>query len=164
MVDPICDRYDVPRKQMQLNLTATGAGNVSVDAAGFVGLHFVGALLGVILGVLSGLLCGGEGVALVAAGPLGFLAGAVIGIIASLLGWGAVSQALMKANIPLLLRRVNIEKRLRADSTRRKLRESLLGSLAEDNSDFQKQVVEGFSKSFRGYVYSIAQAAEIPIE
>ena len=108
MVDPICDRYDVPRKQMQLNLTATGAGNVRVDAAGFVGLHFVGTLLGVILSVLTGLLCGGEGIALVATGPLGFLAGAVIGIIASLLGWGAVSNALMKANIPVLLRRVNI--------------------------------------------------------
>ena len=164
MVDPICDRYDVPRKQMQLNLTATGAGNVRVDAAGFVGLHFVGTLLGVILSVLTGLLCGGEGIALVATGPLGFLAGAVIGIIASLLGWGAVSNALMKANIPVLLRRVNIEKRLRADSTRQKLREALLSSLAGENSAFQKQVAEGFSKSFRGYVYSIAQAAEIPIE
>ncbi len=158
------DRYDVPRKQMQLNLTATGAGNVRVDAAGFVGLHFVGTLLGVILSVLTGLLCGGEGIALVATGPLGFLAGAVIGIIASLLGWGAVSNALMKANIPVLLRRVNIEKRLRADSTRQKLREALLSSLAGENSAFQKQVAEGFSKSFRGYVYSIAQAAEIPIE
>ncbi|MCI5957658.1 MAG: Hsp70 family protein [Clostridiales bacterium] len=164
MVDPICDRYDVPRKQMRLNLTATGAGNVSVDAAGFVGLNLVGALLVVILSVLTGLLCGGEGIALVAAGPLGFLTGAVIGIIASLLGWGAVSHALLKAKIPPLLRRVNIEKRLRADSTRQKLRESMLNSLAGENSAFQKQVSEGFSKSFRGYVYSIAQAAEIPIE
>ncbi len=164
VVDPICDRYDVPRRQMKLDLTASGATNVTLRPGEWLGLSLVKTLLGIVISVATGLLCGGGGVALVAAGPLGFLAGLVIGALASMLGWTAVSAALMKANIPMLLRRVNIQKRLGSESTRRQLRDELLRTLSAADSPFGKQVVEGFSKSFRGYVFSIAQAAEIPIE
>ena len=82
---------------------------------------------------------------------------------ASLLGWSAVSGALMRADVPLVLRRVNLEKRLRSESVRRELRQKLTVSLSDEAGPFSTQVVEGFSRSFRGYVYSIAQAAEIPI-
>lgn len=164
MVDPICDRYDVPRKQMQLNLTAGGMGQVPVDAGGLMGLGLVKAVLGVMVSVLTALLCGGSGIALIAAGPTGLLAGLVIGAIAAVLGWGPVSGALMRANVPVILRHVNIEKRLRSESTRRELKNAFLKAFSADDSAFQKQVIDGFSKAFRGYVYSIAQSAEIPIE
>lgn len=164
MVDPICDRYDVPRKQMRLNLSAGGVNRVSVDAGGLMGLGPFKAVLSVILSVLTALLCGGSGIALIASGPLGLLAGLVIGAIASLIGWGPVSGALMRVNVPLLLRRVNIEKRLNSDVTRRELKNAFLKSFSSENSSFQEQVIDGFSKAFRGYVYSISQAAEIPIE
>lgn len=163
MVDPICDRFDVPRKQMKLDLTATGAGRVTMDAGDWMGLSMVRTLLGVIVSVVAGLLCGGGGVALIAAGPLGFLAGLAIGAAASLLGMGVVTDAMTKLNVPVLLRRVNINKKLRSDSVRHQLRDALKKELSGPDSAFQKQVTEGFSKSFRGYVYSIAQAAEIPI-
>ena len=69
----------------------------------------------------------------------------------------------MRADVPLVLRRVNLEKRLRSESVRRELRQKLTVSLSDEAGPFSTQVVEGFSRSFRGYVYSIAQAAEIPI-
>lgn len=163
MVDPICERFDVPRKQMKLDLTATGAGRVTMDAGGWMGLSMVKTLLGVMVSVVAGLLCGGGGMALIAAGPPGFLAGLAIGAVASLLGMGVVTDAMMKLNVPVLLRRVNINKKLRSDSVRHQLRDALKKELAGPDSAFQKQVTEGFSRSFRGYVYSIAQAAEIPI-
>ena len=74
-----------------------------------------------------------------------------------------MSGALMRADVPLVLRRVNLEKRLRSESVRRELRDKLTASLSDPAGPFSRQVVEGFSRSFRGYVYSIAQAAEIPI-
>ncbi|MBQ8150458.1 MAG: Hsp70 family protein [Clostridia bacterium] len=164
MVDPICDRYEVPRKEMQLNLTASGNGQVDFTAKELMRFPFIGTILGLIISVIVGLLCGGGGLALIASGPLGFLAGAVIGAIVSLFGWNFLSDALLKANVPLLMRRLNSEKQLSSDTTRQKLREAIDRELNSGNSSFLQQVTEGFSASFRKYVRGIAQAAEIPIE
>lgn len=166
LVDPICDRYEVPRKEMALNLTAVSSGpeKLPLDAKGLTGMNLIGALMTVIVSVLLGLLCGGSGVALIAAGPLGFLAGALLGTAVSLFGMDAISGAMMKANLPLLLRKRNLAKHLRSDSTRKKLRDALEKELSAQDSAFQQQVVTGFSRSFKTYLNGVAQAAEIPIE
>lgn len=164
LIDPICDRFDVPRKQMKLDLTATGADQVAVKAADWVGLPLMGTVLGAMITVITGILCGGSGVALVATGPLGFLAGAVIGAVASLLGWSAISEMLMKLDLPLLLRQVPIEKRLKSDRNRRELQKRILDAISPEESAFRRQLVSGFSRAFSAHVYMIAQAAEIPIE
>lgn len=166
LVDPICDRYEVPRKEMALNLTAVSSGpeQLPLDAKGLTGMNLIGALMTVVVSVLLGLLCGGSGVALIAAGPLGFLAGALLGTAVSLFGMDAISGAMMKANLPLLLRKRNLVKHLRSDSTRKKLRDALEKELSAQDSAFQQQVVTGFSHSFKTYLNGIAQAAEIPIE
>ena len=166
LVDPICDRYEVPRKEMALNLTAVSSGpeQLPLDAKGLTGMNLIGALMTVIVSVLLGLLCGGSGVALIAAGPLGFLAGALLGTAVSLFGMDALTGAMMKANLPLLLRKRNLAKHLRSDSTRKKLRDALEKELSAQDSAFQQQVVTGFSHSFKTYLNGIAQAAEIPIE
>lgn len=166
LVDPICDRYEVPRKEMALNLTAVSSGpeKLPLDAKGLTGMNLIGALMTVIVSVLLGLLCGGSGVALIAAGPLGFLAGALLGTAVSLFGMDAISGAMMKANLPLLLRKRNLAKHLRSDSTRKKLRDALEKELSAPDSAFQQQVVTGFSRSFKTYLNGVAQAAEIPIE
>ena len=166
LVDPICDRYEVPRKEMALNLTAVSSGpeKLPLDAKGLTGMNLIGALMTVIVSVLLGLLCGGSGVALIAAGPLGFLAGALLGTAVSLFGMDALTGVMMKANLPLLLRKRNLAKHLRSDSTRKKLRDALEKELSAPDSAFQQQVVTGFSRSFKTYLNGIAQAAEIPIE
>ena len=166
LVDPICDRYEVPRREMALNLTAVSSGpeKLPLDAKGLTGMNLIGALMTVIVSVLLGLLCGGSGVALIAAGPLGFLAGALLGTAVSLFGMDAISGAMMKANLPLLLRRRNLVKHLRGDSTRKKLRDALEKELSAPDSAFQQQVATGFSRSFKTCLNGIAQAAEIPIE
>ena len=164
LIDPICDRFDVPRKQMKLDLTASGAGQVAVKPADWVGLPMMGTVLGAMVTVITGILCGGSGVALVAAGPLGFLAGAVIGAIASLLGWTAISEMLMKLDLPLLLRQIPIEKRLKSDQNRRELQKRILDAITPEESAFRRQLVSGFSSAFSAHVYMVAQAAEIPIE
>ena len=56
MVDPICDEYDVPRKQMELNLTASGSAQMNVSAPDWTGLPIVGALLAVVMSVIGGVL------------------------------------------------------------------------------------------------------------
>ena len=163
LIDPICDRFDVPRKQMELNLTGN-CGNIVLDADNWLELPVARSILSVIVSVTAGILCGGSGVALVASGPLGFLAGVAAGVIAAFLGWNTISDALSKADLPLFMRLIPIEARLKSDKTRREISRQILDSLSGENSDFHRQIVGEFSKAFRAYLYSIAQAAEIPIE
>lgn len=164
MVDPICDRYDVPRKQMEIQLSASGTDMVCIESGEWIKTSAIRNIVGIIISVAAGVLCGGSGMALVATGPLGFLAGAVLGIIATLLGWNTVSDALMKANLPLIARLLPIEAKLKNEKTRREVNHQILEGLTGENSDFHRQIVGEFSKAFRTYLYSIAQAAEIPIE
>ena len=71
---------------------------------------------------------------------------------------------LMKLDLPLLLRQIPIEKRLKSDQNRREMQKRILEAISPEKSDFRKQLVNGFSKAFSAHVYMIAQAAEIPIE
>lgn len=164
IVNPLCDRYSVPRKEMRLDLAASGAESVALDKNQWSSLSIVGTLLGVLVSVAGGLICGGGGLALVAAGPLGFLAGAAIGAVAALLGWGPVSKLLKKADLPLLMRTIPIEKRLCGEQTRHELRKRLLDAISPRHSAFRTQMADAFAKSFHTYLLTIAQAAEIPIE
>ena len=164
MVNPICDRYEVPRKEMTLDLTAGSGSNIDFSAKEMLNFSFIGKMLGLIVSIVVGLLCGGGGLALIATGPLGFIAGVAIGAIVSLFGWNALSDKLLKTNLPMMLRRMNSEKRLRSDATRQKLREAISKELYSDEGMFIKQITKGFSTSFRRYLQGIAQAAEIPIE
>ena len=164
LVDPICDRHEVPRKEMQLNLAAAGANTVTLNPKDLTGNHFTSTILTVLVSVLTGLLCGGSGVALVASGLPGFIFGLAAGALISILGADVISKGITKANIPLLLRSKSIEKRLSSEQTRKKIRDALNKELGNENSQFQTQVVTGFTRSFRSYLSTIAQAAEIPIE
>lgn len=164
MVDPICDQYDVPRKEMELRLLARGAGSIDVKAGNLIGLPLTGTLVSAAVSLISAILCGGGGMALIAAGPLGFVAGLGIGALAAMLGWNAISDALMKADLPLPLRWLPIEKTLQSQKTRHDLKKQLLSALSPENSEFRTRLSSDFAKAFRSYVTSIAQAAEIPIE
>ncbi len=164
MVDPICDRYHVPRKQMRLQLAAATAGDVSLNAGEWMGLATARSILGALMGVAAGMLCGGGGTALIAAGPLGFLAGAVAGMITALLGWPAVSGLLLKADLPVVMRAVPIEKTLSSQKVRHDLEKKLLQSMIDPSGNFESQMTDSFTRSLRHRLNTIAQAVEIPIE
>ena len=164
LIDPICDRFDVPRKQMQLTLSAYGTADMKVSPASLVGLPAMGTLLGTVVSIIAGILCGGGGVALVAAGPVGFLAGAAIGAVASLLGWSAVTGIVMKADLPLLMRRVPVEKKLCSEQTRNELEKRMLALISPTDSPFRTRLSAAFANAVSEHIYAIAQAAEIPIE
>ena len=164
LIDPICDRFDVPRKQMQLNMTASGTGGFALKPANWIGLPAMGTMLGTVITLITGLLCGGGGIALVAAGPLGFLAGAVIGLLASLLGWTALSKWVKKMDLPLIMRKIPIDKRVNSEQSLHELETKILSVISPEDSAFYQQLVSGVSSAFSAHVHAVAQAAEIPIE
>ncbi len=165
IVDPICDRYHVPREEMRLSFSQTGdAASLRIGAKELMGFRFVGAMVGVVLSVVGALLGGGGGVALIAAGPLGLLAGAAVGAVVAAFGWPAVTDLLMSLRLPRAFRWMNVEKRLRSDATRRTIREALNRELSAVDGEFARRVVAGFTDAFQKYLYQTAQEAEIPIQ
>ena len=165
MIDPICDRYQVPRKEMQMAFISTGeAEALSIGVESFMGFSMMKAVTSVILSMLGGVLGGGGGVALITGGPIGFLAGAAMGAVLTLLGWPAVSDFLMKSKWPVPFRWLNLEKQLRSESAKKGLREAVMREIGNENSAFSKQIVAGFTDAFQKYLYQMTQAAEIPIQ
>lgn len=165
MIDPICDQYQVPRREMKLAFAQSGdASKASIGAKELMGFNLIGTIVGVVVSVLVGLLCGGGGIALIATGPIGFLAGLAVGAVLAALGWGTLSGVLMKAKLPKALRWMNVEKRLQGDGVRKSLADALTKEIAGRNSEFGNQVVQGFTQSFQKYLRQVAQAAEIPIQ
>ena len=165
LVDPICDRYHVPREEMKLDFTPNGDGaTVNIGAKELIGFPMIGAMVGVVLSVVCALLGGGGGVALIATGPLGLLAGAAVGAIVTAFGWPAITDLLLRVRLPRAFRWINVEKRLGGESTRRALREAVGRELNRKNGDFSRQITEGFTGAFQKYLYRTAEAAEIPIQ
>ena len=165
VIDPICDRYNVPREEMRLRFTQTGeASAVRIGAKELMGFNMIGAMVGVVISVVFALLGGGGGVALIATGPLGMLAGAAIGALVAALGWPAVTEALMNMRFPRALRLINVERRLRSESTRRAMHDALTRELGKKDGAFGADVIRGFTGAFQKYLYQIAAAAEIPIQ
>ena len=165
IIDPICDAHNVPREEMKLRLSQAGqAGDIHIGAKELMSFNLIGTLVGAVVSVLLGLLCGGSGLALVASGPLGFLAGAVMGALIAALGWPQMVSLMMKASLPRPMRWINVEKRLGGEKTKRALRESLTKRLGAKDSAFSQTIIRSFTDSFQEYLHSIAQAAEIPIE
>ena len=165
MIDPLCDRYSVPRDEMLLRFAQDGSGaNIRFDTKAMMGFNLIGTMVGVLLSVVSALLCGGGGIALIASGTPGLLAGAVVGVIIAAFGWPAVTGMIMRANLPAPFRWIDVEKRLQSENTRRKLADSLARELAGSENAFSEQIITGFTNAFQHYLYQIAQAAEIPIQ
>ena len=165
IIDPICDRYSVPREEMRLSFTQTGdSAGIHIGAKELLGFNVLGAMVGTVISVVFALLCGGGGIALIATGPLGMVAGAAIGALFSALGWPAVTEALMAAKFPRALRLVNVERRLRGESAKRGIRDALTREINKPDSAFASGVVKGFTDSFQRYLRQIAASAEIPIQ
>lgn len=164
IIDPICDRYGVPREDMKLSFAQSGsASGLMIDTKELMGINLIGAIVGIVISVLCALLCGGTGVALIATGPVGFLSGLAIGAVVAALGWKPVSDLMMKSKLPRPLRWINVEKKLKAEPAKKHLRDELSKELSKPDSAFGAQVVKGFTDSFQKYLYRIAQSAELPI-
>jgi hypothetical protein len=162
MVDPICDRYHGPGEMNCIHPSANAT--VRIGASELMGLRFVGTLVGVVLSVVGALLGGGGGVALIATGPVGLLAGAAIGAVVAAFGWPAVSDMLLSLKLPRAFRWMNVQKRLTGEKTRKDVRDALIRELSRRDGPFATRVTEGFTQAFQQYLYQTAQEAEIPIQ
>ncbi len=159
MTDPICDEYDLPRTSLRLPVTlAVQPAQLKIDAGDLIRLDELKAVVDVAAAAVIAGLMGGGGVALLASGLPGLIAGFVLGLIAAVIGMEAAQRLLYKSDIPEKVRKLFparlFERMLKA--RRSSLQRSVYVQLMKELSPPTEEVKQT--------VYAIAHSIEQQLE
>lgn len=161
-VDAICIRYKIPCEMMRLpppELRPDGAlasGKLlDIDA-----LRMIETVVGAIVAAVGAALCGGAGLALLMEGPLGLLAGAAIGVVAALLGKPALESLLMRADLPMPMRKMMRKGALVSPRSLAKMEKQLETALGADSA-LSAQIVSDVAKELDAFIERLAAKTEI---
>lgn len=97
-------------------------------------------------------------------GPVGILLGALIGLIVAYFGQKAVTNAVSRANLPLLTRKLlclSFRRSLSSPRQRKAIESALLNSM--DSPQFQKQLETDITISLESQIMRMARSVEMPI-
>ena len=164
---PICVRHGVPYRSFNLTsyLTLSDV-NIQVDTRSVFEVERATWLIDMLVSVIVGLLCGGGGLALIAEGLPGVVAGAVISILVLLLGKDWLEGALMKVDIPVVMRKLIPMRRFEAriEKETDAIRENFRANLAEEGSDeLTRRMVTEISEQIEDCLTKMAKVVEIPL-
>lgn len=160
-VDGLCIRHGIPCGMMRLPPPELRAGGMlSGKMIDFDALKTVETVIGAVVAAVMAALCGGAGLALVAEGPLGMLAGAVIGVVAALLGKPAMEAMLMKLDLPVLMRKLVRKDALVSARSKEKLKKQMAEALGKDER-LAAEIVEDVARELDGFIERLAAKTEI---
>ena len=120
LTDPICDRYDLPRTALRLSgrMEFTPDG-IAISSDKLINFDAFKVILDVIVASIFAMIMGGAETALLAAGPVGLIVGAVLGLVIAFVGSEAADKKLRNVNLPKGVRRMFSEKRFHAGLERK---------------------------------------------
>ena len=158
-LDDIARKHGISLGQLQAGRIRLGGGEDEVtglDVASQL-IAAVQTLITVITGVVMAMLCGGAGVALISTGVGGMVGGAVIAAAAGFLGRDFVKSAVMKANLPVLMRKLIPDSAVGGARNQRRIAESLCQALAADanfTADLSDQITSLIDEDLDGLLRS----------
>ena len=164
---PICVKYHVPYRALSLNSYLSLAEiDFHVEAKDVFAVEEITWMIDTIITIVVGLLCGGSGIALIAQGLPGIIAGAVISLMVLFLGRDKMQGIVMRANIPIpvrkLLGRSYIENRM--DKIVSQVKENFYQSLEkEKDGDITRHLVGEISSQIDDCLIRMAKIVEIPL-
>ncbi|MBR5380916.1 MAG: Hsp70 family protein [Clostridia bacterium] len=161
-IDEICRAHSIDRSSMSLSavhsLASPDRMNIMLEN------RFFSTLTYVVTASLSAALCGGGSIALLAEGPIGWLAGAVIGLAVGFLGKKAVDGAVRRADMPGLARKLTaagLRKSLGSARQRRTIEEELMRTMQKP--EFVRQLTGDVTSSLEAQIVAMARSVEMPI-
>ena len=164
---PICVRHHVP--YTALNLTSylsLSDIDIHVEAKDLFAIREITWLIDAIVSVVVGLLCGGGGLALIAAGVQGILIGFVVSALVLALGREQMQGAFLRMNIPKPMRRLMPKSylRSRADRISGEVKAGLYAKLEQEkNGDITEKLVADISGQIEMCLTKMAEIVEIPL-
>ena len=164
---PICVRHNVPYTALSLtSYFNTEDVDIKLDAKSVFAMEEITWMINSIIAITVGLLCGGSGVALLAEGLPGMIAGAVLSLLVLLLGKESIQGAVLKADIPDAIRKMTpkgyFKSRLKRISS--EVKTNFYESLeTEQNEAITEQMVSDISIQIEQCLHKMAEVVEIPL-
>lgn len=166
-LEALCLRCGVPPEKMALSSARVSAGvsGVKLSLAGAMGMDILSGLLSVVLGVVGASLCGGGGIALIGAGPVGMIVGASMGVLLALIGKGEMEKLLSSLYVPVLLRQLVTDSAVSAGIERQRgeIERSIVTALADPRNGFIARLTESISATLGAQLERMALSAEMSI-
>ena len=164
---PICVRHNVPYRALSLNsYLSLSEVDIKVEAKDVFAVEELTFMIDTIITILVGLLCGGGGIAIVAQGLPGIIAGAVISILVLIVGKDKMQQVLLNANIPVYVRKLIPRSSFtsRMDKVAEQVKEKFYESLhKENNAAITERMAEEISAQIDDCLVRMAKVVEIPL-
>jgi hypothetical protein len=164
---PICVRHNVPFTALNLtSYLSLSDIDIRVEARDLFAIREITWLIDAIVSVVVGLLCGGGGLALIAAGVQGILIGFVVSALVLALGRQQMQGAFLRMNIPRPMRRLMPKSylRSRADRISGEVKTSLYAKLEQEkNADITEKLVADISGQIEACLTKMAEVVEIPL-
>ncbi len=164
---PICVRHQIPYTALSLSsYLKLSDMDIRLDARDIFAVEEATWLIDSIITILVGLLCGGSGIVLIAEGPVGILAGALLSLVVLFLGKSKMESALMNANIPKAVRKLIPKNSFasRLKNTSAAVKEKMYDSLENvKNEEIKKRLVAEISSQIELCLTKMAEVVEIPL-
>ncbi len=154
-LNPICDRYQIPRTAFNLQTQNHWRGQLPdglLTDSNQV-WHFmqgIDTITGLIISIVLANVAGGSGIALVMQGPVGMIIGFIVGLVAFAVSRKAAEHWLRSTDLYLFMRRLASVDRLqhKLEKNRPALYDSLISSL-EQNSETVERITHDVSTSIQ---------------
>ena len=164
---PICVRHNVPYSSLSLNSFLSMSDiEINVEARNVFAVNEITWLIDATISIVVGLLCGGGGVALIANGLPGIIAGAVISLLILALGKDKMQEVLLNSNIHNPVRKVIPKSYLKArmDYISKQVKDNLYEKLEQEkNQEISQRLAKEISVQIESCLTKMAEVVEIPL-
>ena len=164
---PICVKHNVPYSSLSLNSFLSMSDiEINVEAKSLFAVEEITWLIDATISIVVGLLCGGGGVALIANGLPGIIAGAVISLLILALGKDKMQEVFLNSNIPSPIRKVVPKSYLKArmDYISKQVKDNLYDKLEQEkNQEITQRLVKEISTQIESCLTKMAEVVEIPL-
>ena len=164
---PICVKHNVPYSSLSLNsFMSVSDIEINVDAKNLFAVEEITWLIDATISIVVGLLCGGGGVALIANGLPGIIAGVVVSLLILALGKDKMQEMLLNTNIPVTVRKFIPKSYLKArlDTISKQVKENLYEKLEQEkNEEISARLVKEISSQIETCLTKMAEIVEIPL-
>lgn len=143
----VCQKYQVNINLIRdkLRLTPESGSGGGMPSIGFSFINLINNIVAVVVMVVAGMLCGGAGSALIMAGPVGIIVGAVIALVLALGLRGQTEKVLKNINISPKLRKLIPVNTVISEKNTEKMRKSICQSMLNDQ-DMRNNLIGQVSK------------------
>ena len=164
---PICVRHNVPYRALNLtSYLSLSDIDIRIDTKDIFAIEQITWLINTIITILVSLLCGGSGIALIAGGLKGILAGAILSLGVLLIGQEHMENRMMDLNIPKPLRRLITRNAFgsRLHRISSEVKANFYANLEkEKNEELTTRLAGEISAQIEACLKKMAQVVEIPL-